>query len=330
MSATDEEIEVKKDQKLAVVAYHNPCIDGFTSAWVMHNVLTYRAGYKVKLIPMEYTKKSLLSLFERLEELKIEFNLTNLYIVDYSLDMPCISKLQITYPEVEVLILDHHKTAFERYAPEIAKIEVNSEVDKKLYNTRIILNNNESGASLCYKTFCSNNNVPDLVSFVKDYDLWRFDLGEETKWINKYLMSQDKTLKNWQRIYIALENPRERKEILEIGSKLQAEHDKKVRNIVSYAVAITLQGYLGLSAECPRELISDVGHTLAIESGSFGACYAIDVGANTITWDLRSNGDFDVADIAKEYGGGGHKNAAGFTTAIVHDIEELGLGRGEI
>ena len=31
---------------------------------------------------------------------------------------------------------------------------------------------------------------------------------------------------------------------------------------------------------------------------------------------LRSNGDYDVSAIAKAFGGGGHRNAAGFTTDI--------------
>ena len=31
---------------------------------------------------------------------------------------------------------------------------------------------------------------------------------------------------------------------------------------------------------------------------------------------LRSNGDYDVSAIAKAFGGGGHRNAAGFSTDI--------------
>jgi nanoRNase/pAp phosphatase (c-di-AMP/oligoRNAs hydrolase) len=31
------------------------------------------------------------------------------------------------------------------------------------------------------------------------------------------------------------------------------------------------------------------------------------------SWSLRSVGDFDVAALAKRWGGGGHKNASGFT-----------------
>lgn len=48
-------------------------------------------------------------------------------------------------------------------------------------------------------------------------------------------------------------------------------------------------------------------------SGTFGLCwyYTKD---GTIACSLRSNGDYDVSAIAKVFGGGGHKNAAGFTT----------------
>jgi oligoribonuclease NrnB/cAMP/cGMP phosphodiesterase (DHH superfamily) len=34
------------------------------------------------------------------------------------------------------------------------------------------------------------------------------------------------------------------------------------------------------------------------------------------SWSLRSIGDFDVSTVAKAFGGGGHRNAAGFSTEI--------------
>jgi nanoRNase/pAp phosphatase (c-di-AMP/oligoRNAs hydrolase) len=54
-----------------------------------------------------------------------------------------------------------------------------------------------------------------------------------------------------------------------------------------------------------------------IVTPAFAACY----------WDtpegrvfsLRSIGDFDVSEIAKQYGGGGHKNASGFR--LPHGVE---------
>ena len=71
----------------------------------------------------------------------------------------------------------------------------------------------------------------------------------------------------------------------------------------------------GLAANCPSHLTSDVGHELANQSGTFGLLWRIDKD-NTCICSLRSNGDYDVSAIAKAFGGGGHKNAAGFTIDI--------------
>jgi oligoribonuclease NrnB/cAMP/cGMP phosphodiesterase (DHH superfamily) len=63
-------------------------------------------------------------------------------------------------------------------------------------------------------------------------------------------------------------------------------------------------------ANLPYTLTSDAGHLLA-KGEPFAGCY----------WDtpkgrvfsLRSQDDgLDVSEIAKQYGGGGHKNASGF------------------
>lgn len=71
----------------------------------------------------------------------------------------------------------------------------------------------------------------------------------------------------------------------------------------------------GLAANCPPHLQSDVGHELANQSGTFGLLWHIDKG-NVCRCSLRSNGDYDVSAIAKAFGGGGHRNAAGFMTDI--------------
>jgi nanoRNase/pAp phosphatase (c-di-AMP/oligoRNAs hydrolase) len=64
--------------------------------------------------------------------------------------------------------------------------------------------------------------------------------------------------------------------------------------------------------------MSEIGHELANQSGTFGLIYYID-SDNSVKCSLRSNGDYDISVMAKHFGGGGHKNAAGFTT----DFETL-------
>ena len=76
----------------------------------------------------------------------------------------------------------------------------------------------------------------------------------------------------------------------------------------------------GLSANCPPHLASDVGHELANQSGTFGLLWYINHEGKCLC-SLRSNGDYDVSAIAKAFGGGGHRNAAGFETSITTLLE---------
>jgi hypothetical protein len=45
----------------------------------------------------------------------------------------------------------------------------------------------------------------------------------------------------------------------------------------------------------------------------FGVCYRENARGH-FDYSLRSRGDFDVSAVAKHFGGGGHKNAAGFSS----------------
>ena len=59
---------------------------------------------------------------------------------------------------------------------------------------------------------------------------------------------------------------------------------------------------------CER-IIPEVYHDLY----PFAACFSLQKNEHW-RWELRSVGEFDVSEVAKMYGGGGHKNAAGFMT----------------
>ena len=71
----------------------------------------------------------------------------------------------------------------------------------------------------------------------------------------------------------------------------------------------------GLAANAPAFLASDLGHELANKSGTFGLVWSM-AGDGQVHCSLRSNGEYDVSAIAKVFGGGGHRNAAGFSTDI--------------
>lgn len=63
----------------------------------------------------------------------------------------------------------------------------------------------------------------------------------------------------------------------------------------------------------PRDAFEVVNHLLSIRGVEVG-CFAVQIASDKTKFSLRSSGRFDVCDLAKEYGGGGHRFAAGFTT----------------
>lgn len=295
-----------------IVAYHDNCIDGYTSAWVANTALEAQ-GLRTVLLPMSYNEESTQELLSKLKEWE---DYIALYVVDFSLTIGTLVAINRLYPKLVTTILDHHKTAFERYAP---TTEINSQAYfvGEAAGADIILKNNFCGASLCWNYFHPETTVPQLITYVEDYDLWLFRFGDTTKWVNKYLVQQEKSIKSWDRIATRMETAGGFSKTTQLGRELQILHDKKVEAVAVQAVPMELWGHKGLAVECFYELTSDVGHMLATESGTFGAMVILDLKDKKIKWSLRSNGDFDVSEIAKYYGGGGHKNAAGFETKLL-------------
>lgn len=82
---------------------------------------------------------------------------------------------------------------------------------------------------------------------------------------------------------------------------------------------ISIDGYrtypAGLACNAPAFLAPDLGQELANKSGTFGLVWSM-AGDGQILCSLSSNGNYDVSVIAKALGGGGHRNAAGFSTDI--------------
>lgn len=318
-----------------IIAYHDNCLDGFTAAWAAYRGMS-PLMCKPELLPMSYNAASTQKLFDALTT---GDPVLGIQVVDFSLPTDVLARLQSCHPSVFVNILDHHKTAFEAYAPDIDHIEPDTVVAGKLYGCNYILDNSESGASLTYKHFNYHDipasdehlmQLPLLIKYVKDYDLWHFKLGDKTKWVNKYLMLQDRTLQRWDELLEMFDNECSYSAILDAGRELEEAHMHMVTKVARTAKPFTIYEEEGLFCMCPYELMSDVGHELATKCGTFGIMVVIDEKKVVGKWSLRSNDDYDVSKLAKFFGGGGHKNAAGFETSINEALQMMrdeGVGK---
>jgi oligoribonuclease NrnB/cAMP/cGMP phosphodiesterase (DHH superfamily) len=273
---------MKKD----LVIYHDNCVDGFTSAWAAWLDLKERADYKA----CKYG-----------DVIKVEqHEYDTLYIVDFSFPRDIL--LEYSQMFRNVVVLDHHKTAQEALENWSTKPD----------NLTIRFDMALSGAGMTWNWFHTLTPEPWLISYVQDRDLWKFNLPR-SKEISAYIAQFPKTFEDYSQLAKDIQESFER--TAESGFSLLHQFAQLCESIASNSRPITIYAgdkpYDGLCVNCPGNFASDVGNILAFESGTFGCTYCFDKTGDVIV-SLRSIGDYDVSAIAKHYGGGGHKNAAGF------------------
>jgi oligoribonuclease NrnB/cAMP/cGMP phosphodiesterase (DHH superfamily) len=306
-----------------LVIYHANCADGFGAAFAAW----LKLGDDAEYLPKQYG------------EVKNANDLPgvkgrDVYILDFSFDRGIMETLMILADKV--VWLDHHKTAFEMWCGKYEKGMRFSDTNGRYGdgNHDIILDDNKSGAMIAWEWF-HGTSAPMLIKHIDDYDRWQFKL-EGTKEFNKALWSYAPwTFEQWKREFLpadmgkhhlTFEQTARYSELRKEGAAILRAHDQNVKSVVKgSARACSIRGNLGdmgfrifdgLAANCPPFLTSDVGHELANQSGTFGLCWTLNKDKPVANCSLRSNGDYDVSAIAKAFGGGGHKNAAGFEVPI--------------
>lgn len=231
----------------------------------------------------------------------------------------------------KVVWLDHHKTSFEMWCGGIPEDGVYmcsiGSIDQGHF---IRLHNEKSGAMLAWEYFHPGTEVPMFIKHIDDYDRWQFKI-EGTKAFNKALWSYAPwSFEQWQYEwdstwgYSSADGLEGMPNFIREGEAILRAHNQNVQSVVKGGARkcklciegeVCIEDFNGLAANCPPHLTSDVGHELANQSGTFGLLWFIDED-NRCKCSLRSNGEYDVSTIAKAFGGGGHRNAAGFQIDI--------------
>ena len=324
-----------------IVFYHANCADGFGAAFAAWLKLGDEATY----VPVRYGQVNTVADMNSLlaqNGIPEPDRGVEVFILDFSFPKEV---MQWMLERMVLFVwLDHHKTAFEMWCDE--ERQYCSHEDE--YHA-ITLDNNKSGAYLSWEYFHPGTKVPMLIQHIDDYDRWQFKL-DGTKEFNKALRSYAPwSFEQWRTLYWSLgcdENTRSRyPQFLAEGAAILRAHEQNVQAVVNGAVmtcnlyvnhgvidvpggeTYDIEEFQGLAANCPPHLVSDVGHELANRSGTFGLLWSLDKDGRC-NCSLRSNGNYDVSAIAKAFGGGGHKNAAGFEVPLSQLLTWLSL-RGE-
>ena len=259
--------------------YHSSCYDGFGAAYSAWKCFGNTAEY----IPVSHGKAPPIDSIT---------NCDTLYIVDFSYKEDDLIKLKTVCNKI--VIIDHHVTAEEH----LSKID-------GLYDwLEINFDMTKSGAYLTWEYFFKNT-PPILIQHISDRDLWEFKL-EGTHAIHKALVSYPMDFELWESFKI--------EDLLKEGKVLSKMYDNLIEAVISKA-------WVGKIAGCYVPMVntsmawSEVGHRLLELNPKAEFVASFTVFEEDIMWSLRSrkNG-FNVANIAKMFGGGGHRSAAGFKT----------------
>ncbi len=262
-----------------VVIYHDQCRDGFGSAYAAWKKFGDNASY----VPCKTQDAVPGGLIDK-----------ELYILDYSFKKPQLEELVAT--NKKVVVIDHHGTA---------KEAVTAFPDN-------IFDNDHSGAVLSWEYFHPGTDVPVLLKYVEDHDLWKFALPHNREFgaaLGEYL--QD--FETWDQLARNMEDTDAFTSFISHGGVIAGFEDKLVERMMQFRELVEFEGHQVYALNAERIYRSILGHNLATLNGQEGRIemsivyYRYD---GMVHCSLRSNGDVDVAAIAEKYGGGGHKNAA--------------------
>lgn len=298
-------------KKFDMVIYHGNCADGFTAAWVAHQVL---GDEGVEYVPGFYGKEP------------PDVTGKHVLMVDFSYKRDVLTEMA-ALPGTTLTILDHHKSAAADLAdfirPLVDPEQLFDHTDfEGAYPIQAQFDMERSGAKMAWDYFHPGETAPDLVGYVQDRDLWRFDLIASRE-VAAWLFSFDYTWANWDdaayKVQEHLSNVREE------GLAINRKHDKDIRELLEVnTFEVIISGHRVKVANLPYTMSSDAAHILA-EDRPFGACFFIRADGKYI-WSFRSTDTgVDVSEIAASFGGGGHSRAAGCQTSMMfpryHDAE---------
>lgn len=153
--------------------------------------------------------------------------------------------------------------------------------------------------------------MTEITFAVQGRDLWRFE-REQTRAFQANLFSMEYTFENWDMVNSLCADDYKYHQFVAEGEAIERKHFKDVKEFIAKAGRrMLIAGHDVPALNAPYMWSSDAGHVMS-EGEKFAACYWDE--ADKRVFSLRSANDgMDVSKIAQVFGGGGHKNAAGFS-----------------
>lgn len=261
--------------KNIIILYHND-LDGFGAAWAAWK----KFGNKADYLAADYGKP-------------IPEGPKNKEV--YMFDL-CFSeeKMKLLLREnKKLIVIDHHISKKEE-----VKISTDFRWDI-----------GHSGCILSWNYFHKNKKIPKLLKYIEDTDLWKFKIPF-TRELMRVLDNKPYDFKLWNKIAAEFENKQKLLGYLREGKVIVSFINKEVEAIASEWEEAVFEKRKTSIVNSPI-FGAELGHYL-IKKTKNPVAVIWSLKKGKIRVQLRSSNKVDVSLMAKKYGGGGQRRAAGF------------------
>jgi len=299
-----------------LVIYHANCYDGLLAAYAAWIVMQDTADY----LPMSYDDIIDKSLVIGRE----------VYFLDFSAKYEVL--LALAALAEHITIIDHHKTA-------------QADLSKPLPgNISLIFDMEKAGCVLTAEDFLGH--VPWFFDFIGDRDIWKFQYPDTKNFCAGFTAKfplHDTTFEDLRDALASVSHEHmsmyelaRKDDICATGETLIDYRQTLMEGWMAHVEISQLSlenfnGPIGVLTGIPKEFVSEMGHLVMKEKPGLQAVAMLNIihdGRNKpmVACSWRSVDErADVSEIAKAFGGGGHRNAAGCSMTL-----ELAMVNGMI
>lgn len=220
-------------------------------------------------------------------------------ITDVSASLGVIESLK---NKCNLTLIDHHKTSVSLKKFHFTIHEMDKSATKLTYEWLL----NEGHDVSAYE---------GMVDCINDYDIWLMQRADSLtmnilftllgigRFVNRFVDNPSDQFTDYEDLYLTIEKENQDKYIQQASNSASFFRDNEGRQ----AAVLFAERYN-----------SELGNHLVVEEN---LDYVILINAQKDKVSLRSRADIDVSEIAVKNGGGGHKNASGFSTEFDFGLE---------
>ncbi len=276
-----------------IIVFHYPCQDGLASAYVA-SLAHDNSLSKPELYPIAHGVSLDVARFAGARVL----------FCDYAPSLNVLN--QIEQVAKSIVVLDHHVTSRDA-------------LTSKPY---AIFDMARSGVGITWDYFFPGIPIPLFLSMIQDRDLWIWGIPGSKAFTTGFF-TVCSTIDTYDFVELfdlfdqLYKNPDKTEYYIGIGGLIQSSTNVKVKSIATHALKkISLyQDKRVCVVNCTGEFISELGNVISSDPNvDFAVLWRHDNVSGEYHVSLRSCNKANVSEIAKSFGGGGHPNAAGFSS----------------